>query len=81
MAKPNNLITGLITGAVVGAIAGLLFAPKTGQETREIVANRAGVIRQKAGDYVGSVREKIRRGKGLEGSEETSTNHVDVVGG
>ena len=53
MAKPNNLVTGLITGAVVGAIAGLLFAPKTGQETREIVANRAGVIRQKAGDYVG----------------------------
>ena len=81
MAKPNNLITGLITGAAVGAIVGLLFAPKTGQETRVIVANRADVIRQKAGDYVGNVREKMRRGKSLEDAEETSTTHADLVGG
>ena len=81
MAKPNNLITGLIAGAVVGTVIGLLFAPKTGKETREIVAARAGDIRQKAGDYVGNLRDKMRRGRSLEGSEETSNNHVDVAGG
>ena len=79
MSKPNNLITGLITGAVVGTVIGLLFAPKTGQETREIVATRAGVIRQKAGDYVGNLREKTRRGRSFEGSEDASDNHVDVA--
>ena len=79
MAKPNNLIIGLITGAVVGTVVGLLYAPKTGQETREIVATRAGVIRQKAGDYVGNLREKMRRGGSIEGSEEASDNHVDVA--
>ena len=80
MARPNNLITGLIAGAVIGSIVGLLFAPKTGQETREIVAARASVIRQKAGDYVGNVRERMRRGRSFEESEDTSTNHVDVAG-
>ena len=80
MAKPNSMITGIITGAVVGTIVGLLFAPKTGQETRELVATRAGVIRQKAGDYVGNLREKMRRGRSFEGSEEASNNHVDVAG-
>ena len=80
MARPNNLITGLITGAVAGTLVGLLFAPKTGKETREIVATRAGVIRQRAGDYVGNLREKMRRGRSFEGSEDTSNNHVDVAG-
>ena len=42
MARPNSLITGLITGAVVGTVVGLLFAPKTGKESRELVATRAG---------------------------------------
>ena len=80
MAKPNSLITGIITGALVGTVVGLLFAPKTGKETREIVATRAGVIRQRAGDYVGNLREKMRRGESFEGSEEASDNHVDVAG-
>ena len=80
MAKPNNLITGIITGALVGTVIGLLFAPKTGKETRDIVATRAGVIRQKAGDYVGNLRDKMRRGSSLEDSEETSNNHVDIAG-
>ena len=81
MEKPNRLVTGIVAGAVVGTIIGLLFAPRTGKESREIVATRAGVIRQRAGDYVGNLREKMRRSRGLDGSEETSNNHVDVVGG
>lgn len=80
MAKPNSLITGIITGALIGTAIGLLFAPKTGKETRDIVVTRAGVIRQRAGDYVGNMREKMKRGRSLEGSEEASDNHVDVAG-
>jgi gas vesicle protein len=80
MAKANNIITGIIAGAVVGTVVGLLFAPKTGKETRDIVSTRAGIIRQRAGDYVGNIREKIRRGKDIEDAEEASNNHVDVAG-
>ena len=78
MARPNNLITGLITGAVVGTLAGILFAPKIGKETRGIVATRAGVIRQKAGGYVGNLREKMRKGRIFESSEVGSNNHLGV---
>ena len=79
MAKPSNLITGIIAGALVGTVIGLLFATKTGKETRDVVVTRAGVIRQRAGDYVGNMREKMRRGGDLDGSEEPSNNHVDIA--
>ena len=80
MAKTNSLVIGIVTGALVGTVIGLLFAPKTGKETRDIVVTRAGVIRQRAGNYVGNLREKMRRGRDFEGSEEASNNHVEIAG-
>ena len=71
MEKGNNLVTGLVAGAVVGAVAGLLFAPKTGKESRRIVSVRAGEIRHKSGHYASSLRNRVSRG---EGTKETS-NH------
>ena len=44
-----------------GAIAGLMFAPKTGKETRQIVSIRAGEARHKTGHYVGNLRQRMRR--------------------
>ncbi len=73
MADRNQLVTGLIAGAVVGAVAGLLLAPKTGKETRQIVVGRAGEIREKAGQYATSLRERMRRGQS---GEESSDDHV-----
>ena len=54
MVSRNKFVTGLIAGAAVGAAAGLLFAPKPGKETRQVVSARAGDLRQKAGSYVGA---------------------------
>ncbi len=76
MADRNQLVTGIIAGAVIGAVAGLLLAPKTGREAREIVVSRAGEVRQKAGQYATSLRERIRRGQG---EEETSNDHVSAI--
>ena len=45
MVKTNKLVTGLIAGAALGAVAGLLFAPKPGKESRQIVAARADELR------------------------------------
>ena len=80
MSKRNNFIVGLLAGAAAGAVAGLLLAPKTGKENRQIIAARATEARQKVGDYVGSVRQRIRREQAPESAEEDSGNHVEVAG-
>ena len=60
----NNFVAGMIIGAAAGAAIGLMFAPKTGKETRHIVKDRAGKISHQAGGYIGSVREKVRSARG-----------------
>ncbi len=57
MVRQNNLVKGLVAGAAVGAVAGLLFAPKPGKDSRQIVASRAGEIRHKAAGYLRSRRK------------------------
>jgi len=52
----NKLFTGLIAGAAMGAVAGLLFAPKPGKETRQIVASRSRGFRNKTGGLVDVMR-------------------------
>lgn len=74
MTNWNKLFTGLIAGAVAGAIAGLLFAPKPGKETRNIVATRADELKQKAGEAMGSLRQKIRKEDYAHSAAESSNN-------
>ena len=62
MAKGSSLAAGILVGALAGAVAGLLLAPTTGKESRRIVADRTQVIRQKAGTYVGTLRQKMGSG-------------------
>ncbi|MCY0881785.1 MAG: YtxH domain-containing protein [Firmicutes bacterium] len=38
--KTWDRVSGLIIGAAIGAIAGLLLAPKSGEETRDIIKHR-----------------------------------------
>ena len=52
----NKLVIGLVTGATVGAVAGLLFAPKPGRESRQIVATQSRGIRHNTGSYVHRMR-------------------------
>ncbi len=61
MTNRYKLVTAAMAGAAAGAIAGLMFAPKTGKETRHIVSTRAGEACHKTGHYVGSLRQRIRR--------------------
>jgi gas vesicle protein len=42
---------GLLTGAVIGGVIALLYAPKTGKETRQL-------IRDKATDVVDAIKDK-----------------------
>ena len=77
MADGNQLVTGIIAGALIGAIAGLLLAPKAGKESRQMVAARAVEAREKAGQYITTLRERIRRGQG---GEQSSDYHVSDIG-
>lgn len=47
MKKRDMFIIGLVLGAVLGAVAALLMAPKTGKETRRILAAQWGNLWQR----------------------------------
>jgi gas vesicle protein len=65
----GNLILSFLLGGIVGAGMALLFAPKSGHETRQNIRNFAEDVREKAKDYVDDVKDKvttkIEKGKGL----------------
>jgi gas vesicle protein len=61
-------------GAVAGAAAALLIAPKTGRETRELLAERGGDLFKKAQDAAGETQSRAGDlfDKGREYFEEQS---------
>ena len=58
MVKTNKLVTGLIAGVAVGVVAGILFAPKPGKASRQIVSTRAEDVRHKASGYIDAMRSR-----------------------
>ena len=66
MTSRNQIVTGIIAGALVGTALGLLVAPKTGKETRQIVATRGSAMKTKANDYFTVIRNKMRKGDEVE---------------
>jgi gas vesicle protein len=52
---------GLITGAVIGGAIALLFAPKTGKETRQIIKSKATEVvdtaKEKTSELMGTVKD------------------------
>lgn len=54
----GGFVGGLLLGVVLGAIIALLFAPKSGEDTREMVAQTVGDIKdQIGGDHDVDMRE------------------------
>jgi gas vesicle protein len=51
-AASNGFMSGFLLGILVGAVLALIFAPKRGDETREIVAHTATDLKDKATDLV-----------------------------
>ena len=52
---------GLLTGAVIGGVLALLYAPKTGKETRQMIKDKAtevvDAIKGKTSEVVDTVKE------------------------
>lgn len=55
----NKLFT-FVFGAALGAVGGLLFAPRTGEETRNIVVDRANTIASDAQEFSAQAAEKVQ---------------------
>src|SRR3989339_1411954 len=68
--RTKNLILGAGIGSVVGVAAGILFAPKSGKETRQIIADRTGETAKTIKDNVAAGKEKVF--SAAENKKETS---------
>jgi gas vesicle protein len=53
----SGFATGFLLGAIAGVAIGFLYAPKPGRETRALLMEKAGEVREKASEAAGKVRE------------------------
>jgi gas vesicle protein len=68
----NNFLKGLVVGGLLGLAAGLLFAPKSGKETRADICNRTEELLRAA---------KEEYEKGVEKTSELyQTARADISG-
>ena len=63
MSEKSNkkFVFGAMIGAAAGALAGVLFAPKSGKETRKVIADKAGEIAEKSKDLAKKGEELARK--------------------
>ena len=59
MSNPNKIILGLIGAAAVGIAVGMLLAPEKGGEVRQKIADKAGDIASRIGEFITSGKEKL----------------------
>ena len=59
----GNILLGFILGAVSGAAVALLYAPASGRETRERLAERAEEARAKAAEAAAKGRDVLTQGR------------------
>lgn len=57
-AANEGFLGGVLLGIVVGAVLALIFAPKSGSETREMVADTATDLKHKAEELVGQAKDE-----------------------
>jgi gas vesicle protein len=77
----KNGLSSFLLGLGVGVGIGMLFAPKSGQETREIIKNKAGegtdFLKQRSADMKQTANEWVDKGKEALGRQRD--NIADAV--
>jgi gas vesicle protein len=73
----NHGLLGFIAGAAIGATLGLLFAPRSGKETRERWTGKAKDAKDDLEDYIDLARAEWAKAKGR--AADTATMTKDEV--
>ncbi|MDP7088466.1 MAG: YtxH domain-containing protein [Dehalococcoidia bacterium] len=55
----GGFLLGLLMGAVGGFVAGMVFAPKSGEETRAFILDQSREWRDKADELTSAARERM----------------------
>jgi gas vesicle protein len=53
----SSFLVGFIIGAIAGVAIGFLYAPKAGKETRAILKEKAGQLKDKASEMFSRAKE------------------------
>ncbi len=53
---------GLVTGVIIGGVIALLYAPKSGKETRQLIKDTAMETRDHVKNFATETVEKVREG-------------------
>jgi gas vesicle protein len=83
--RNGDLLKGLLIGGLIGVIAGILYAPKSGKETREDIARTTEDLLSRAKDEYEKAVEKskaayeaaVKRLKDLELSTKEKVNEIE----
>ncbi|MBT3942928.1 MAG: YtxH domain-containing protein [Chloroflexi bacterium] len=84
----GGFVLGLFVGGAAGFLAGILMAPRSGEETRAILAEKGSEWRERAGEISAVTRERLgqavtegqtaaRRARGHEGPEFDDEFDID----
>lgn len=60
--EKSNGIGAFLLGALLGAGAALLFAPRSGQETRDVLRSKGRQLRSRAEETAGELHERLEDG-------------------
>jgi len=55
----GGFLLGLMLGAIGGFVAGMVFAPKSGEETRAFIVDQSREWRDKADELTSAARERM----------------------
>ena len=82
--EDDNKLSFFFLGLGLGVAAGILFAPKSGQETREIIKSKAGesseYIRRQSEQIRDSAGDLIDKGRGVLNRQKDNLNEAVEAG-
>jgi gas vesicle protein len=80
----KNGLSSFLLGLGVGVGIGMLFAPKAGQETRDLLRNKAGegadYVKNRAGDFRQTASEWVDKGKEAVGRQRENLSDAMEAG-
>ena len=82
----GGFLIGLLVGGIAGFVAGMVFAPKSGEETRAFILDQSREWRDKADELTSATRERMvnataegrRVASQTRGSGNDGFDHLDL---